>query len=321
MAAQGFPTDDELRAMAPDHERAHGPHRIMRDQRLRTAVPGRGPGHRRWAPIAVVGVAVTAVLAAIAVFVLPGPVGDPSLTGPGPGPALTTTDPVVVLEELADRAARRTPLPDERYDYVHAVIAGMTGPDDPAPVLVRYELRSWLADDGSARYQQRGLDDVTRGRTGDYDQTNGPLGGAGRLDLPTDPDALSALLATRELADDGSAAGLIRSIGSISEQVVEPQVQASALRMLASRPGVRIERDAVDATGRRGTAAVATLSSDPAGAVSEEALIVDPATGTFLGHRSTLLRGGSLPGPRPQVLMESAVLESDRVDSTDELPG
>ena len=37
MAAQAFPTDDELRAMAPDHERARGPHRIMRDHQ---SMPG-----------------------------------------------------------------------------------------------------------------------------------------------------------------------------------------------------------------------------------------------------------------------------------------
>ena len=124
MARQPVLTDDQLRREVLAGEPDRTLHRILDDRGLHP-VPRMAPRRRRWMPVAVVGVAVTAVLAAVAVFVLQGQVGERPLVesagSPLDPPALTVTDPATVLGQLADRAASQRPVPDGRFDYVHVI--------------------------------------------------------------------------------------------------------------------------------------------------------------------------------------------------------
>jgi hypothetical protein len=328
MAAQAFPTDDELRAMAPDHERAHGPHRIMREQRLRTAVPGRGPGHRRWAPIAVVGVAVTAVLAAIAVFVLPGPVGDGPLTGTAdqvpPAPAMTA-QPATTLEQLAERAAAQPPVADGPFDYVH--VRGIypvtyLHPDGTGTVEgdeVR-DRESWTSDDGTGRaldsYPDLGQE---------YDW--GPDDESPRLDLPTDLVALEDVVVSESWNPLRTPTLYFAMERVWSTQVVQPPVQAAMLRLLASKPEVRVVGPTTDRLDRPGLAVEVTETGEIRGdavdkrrAVIEHTMIFDQQTGGLLGYEAVLLEGGEFPGPHPLSRGHILLLEATRVGSLEERP-
>jgi hypothetical protein len=279
----------------------------------------------------VVGVAVTAVLAAIAVFVLPGPWGDRLLdgfAGPPTAPAFTTsTDPAEVLRSLADIAEAQPPPAQGRYDFVRTMIMSVEPPDEPGgpnPVI-RYESRIWKGDDGSARTEEQGLDATTRR----YKNDTGEIYGAGeywdpREQLPTDPVVLRA-----ELLDDpygpDAAGHMIQVMSGYAGQVYEPQVQAGMLRALADMPGLRFTDGAVDAVGRGGIAVVATVRPPErpgaeAPAAYDIALILDPATGRVLGNETTVLEDGYLTGPAPQVAGRTAVLEAVRVDALGERP-
>jgi hypothetical protein len=342
MAAQAFPTDDELRAMAPDHERAHGPHRIMREQRLRTAVPGRGPGHRRWGPILAVGVAVTAVLAAVAVFVLPGPVGDPPLTGTADhapsAPALTgtadqtppvpamTVEPASTLDELAERAAAQPALADEPYDYVHVrrirpdVVSSLPDLSDAAVVgesVVDQE--RWASDDRLERNLESSYDQ-------ELDMSY--VGGPPRLALPTDPAALEDVLVSNGWSPLRTVSRYYGMENAWSNQVIEPPVQAALLRLLASDPDVRVVGPSTDRLGRPGLAVAVTETGEFRGhepgkehAVIEHTMIFDQRTGALLAHENVLVEGGENAGPRPLSLGHEMVVTATRVGSTTDRPG
>jgi hypothetical protein len=65
---------------------------------------------------------------------------------------------------------------------------------------------------------------------------------------------------------------------------------------------------------------------DPPGAepaIIESTLLFDPETGDVMRMASVLVQGGegSYAGPRPLTLGVTTVLETGRVDSTDQRPG
>jgi hypothetical protein len=336
MAAQAFPDDERLRRMVPEAERAHGLHRILGDPRL-YPVPDPVPRGRRWGPVLVVGVVVVAVLAAVAVFVLPGPVGErplPEVAGPAPAPTLTTgADPAEVLGRLADRAAAQPPLPAEPFDYMHSVGWGLTESEDGLPVRPeeedRGELESWLNADGLGRLRHWG------GTTGNevYDSGAdrpvdlvGESGWVPRVaDLPTDPAALeAALLALRQAPYEVTLLYdlMVRTWGY---QVLEPQQQAAFLRLLATKDDVRVLGPATDRVGRGGIAVVLSQTQDGPidpttglpyfSSVVTNTLILDQQTGALLSAERVETEGDGSTVSNTTVL-----LATGRVGSIAERP-
>lgn len=327
MAAQTFPDDERLRRMVPDAERARRLHRILGDRSPRS-VPGPASAGRPWGPVLLVGVAVVAVLAAVAVFVLPGPVGDPPLTGTadqaGPAP-MTTTDLATTLPQLADRAAAQPPPADGPYDYVHVrgiYPSGVLYPDGTFTVEddeVR-DRETWSGDDGVGRAV-----DTFVGRGGPHD--SGPTEGFARLDLPTDPAALEDVLVS-EVWNPLRTPTLYFAMEQVwSSQVVRPPVQAALLRLLASKQDVRVAGPTTDRLGRPGLAVEVTETGEIRGdaadkrrAVIEHTLIFDQRTGGLLAFEAVVVEGGEDPGPRPRSRGHVMLLTATRVGSLDERP-
>ncbi len=121
--------------------------------------------------------------------------------------------------------------------------------------------------------------------------------------------------------DVASAGGLLAGIVELrSGQLVEPPVQATLLRMLAAREGLRLTVGAEDFAGREGVAVSATEPGVDGSPTTEVTLILDPRTGAVLGHERTLVEGGTVPGPRPLPMGSAAWVESGRVDALGERP-
>ncbi|MCO1658273.1 hypothetical protein [Pseudonocardia humida] len=114
--------------------------------------------------------------------------------------------------------------------------------------------------------------------------------------------------------------------GLWSGQAVEPSVRAARLRLLDSKPEVRVVGPTTDRLGRPGPAVTVTetgeFRGDPvqgrAGVVEHE-LVFDQRTGGLLAHEPVLLDGGEHAGPRPLSLGHE-MLTATRVGSTDERP-
>lgn len=326
MAAQAFPDDERLRRLVPEAERARRLHRILGDRRLHP-VPDPASRGRRWAPVLGVGVVVVAVLAAVAVVVLPGPLGDPPLTGAAdqapPAPSVTT-DLATTLAQLADRAAAQPPVADGPYDYVHVrgiYPTRLVYPDGTVTIEedeVR-ERETWAGDDGVGR----AVDSFPEGEA----HESGPIEEFPRLDLPTDPVALEDVLVS-EVWNPLRTPTLYFAMEQVwSTQVVQPSVQAALLRLLASKPDVRVVGPTTDRLGRPGLAVEVTETGEIRGdavekrrAVIEHTLIFDQRTGGLLAFEAVVVEGGENPGPRPLSRGHLMLLEATRVGSLDERP-
>jgi hypothetical protein len=327
MAAQAFPDDERLRRMVPEAERARRLHRILGDRRLHP-VPDPAPGGRRWAPVLGVGVVVVAVLAVVAVFVLPGSVGDPPLTGTAdqalPAPSVTT-DLATTLAQLADRAAAQPPVADGPYDYVHVrgIYPTRLEYPDGTVTIEEDEVRdreTWAGDDGVGRVVDSYPDQ------GDA-HDGGPMDESPRVDLPTDPAALEDVLVS-EVWNPLRTPTLYFAMEQVwSTQVVQPPAQAAMLRLLASKPDVRVVGPTTDRLGRPGFAVAVTETGEIRGdavdkrrAVIEHTLIFDQRTGGLLAFEAVVVEGGETSGPRPLSWGHLMLLEATRVGSLDERP-
>jgi hypothetical protein len=337
MAAHAFPDEERLRQLVPEAERARSLHQILDNSRLHP-VPDPAPRGRRWAPVFVVGVVVAAVLAAVAVFALPGPVGDPPLTGPAGQvssapvapdlvpPAPVTTDPAPAtdlantLPELADRAAAQ-PVADKPFDYVHLRITSPTVVTDQDGSVTQEEdsvmdRERWTSDKTSERYV-----DTVRNESTDWSA----LGGNGRVDLPTDPDALQSVLLSRP-GNTLREPSLYFAMESVwSYQVVEGPVQATFLQLLASRKDVHVVGPTTDRLGRPGLEVSVTESGEVRGdpvkarrTVFEHRMIFDQRTGALLAFELVVLEGGEYAGPRPLTWTYAMVVEATRLDAISE---
>jgi hypothetical protein len=324
MAAQAFPDDERLRRMVPEAELASGLHRILGD-RPPHPLPDR-TGDRRWGP-AVVGVVVVAVLAVVAVFVLPVRAGDPPLTGtadqPPPAP-VPTTDLATTLPQLADRAATQPPLADGPYDYVRVrgIYPGRIVYPDGSVTLQDDEVRdreTWSGDNGLGR--------AVESVPGRDAHDSGPMEEFTRLDLPTDPVALEDVLVSQVWNPLRTPTPYFAMERLWSDQVVQPPAQAALLRLLASKQDVRVAGPTTDRLGRPGLAVEVTETGEIRGdavekrrAVIEHTLIFDQRTGGLLAFEAVVVEGGEAPGPRPLSWGHLMLLETARVGSLDERP-
>jgi hypothetical protein len=270
MAAQAVPTDDQVRRAVVAGEPGRTLHRILDDRGVH-AVSRLAPARRRWGPVAVVGAAVTAVLAAVAVFVLPGAVRERPLdevAGPAPAPSVTAvSDPADVLRRLADRADAQPPIPEGRWDYIHTVSWGPpTGPDgweDVDAADVRRDTEIWRSPEGG-RHEQH--------EEGQLRSVSGIEPAPQVEDLPTEPGALERVLRAQHPSFMTESKPCIAMGWIWSDQVVQPQVQAAFLRLLATTDEVRLVGPVTDRLGRQGVAVEVTERgelidvADPTGA-------------------------------------------------------
>ncbi|WP_188192519.1 CU044_5270 family protein [Nonomuraea sp. SYSU D8015] len=143
-------------------------------------------------------------------------------------------------------------------------------------------------------------------------------------ELPDDPDELKKwLLRSYEGHDTESSSTPMASdvwlfkvsAGLITDMPVTPQVRGAAFRMLAELDTVEVAGDVTDAEGRNGTA-VSVEEPVKGGAVLENRLIFNEATGQALANEHVVVKpGGMQAGLEPgTVLSSTAVLESGWTD-------
>jgi hypothetical protein len=326
MAAQDVPTDARARRAAPESVREHSLHRILGARRPHLALDP-APGGRRWRPVLVVGVAVVAVLAAVAVFALPGPVGDRSLDGVALVPV---SDSAEVLGQLADRAAAQS-LPAEPFDYLHSTrwtrTPGADGYLESGEELLT-ESEWWVDAEGFGRH--RGVSPVGGFDDSGADDPVHHVGYPRVTDLPTDPVELeAALLATREGPHDLSPVYFVM-IQTWGVQVLDPPVQAAFLRLLATKDDVRVLGPVTDRIGREGIAVTVStaveLPADPSvadpGITTTYTLTFDPRTGALLADEVAEVAEEAEVDGRVRVLRHqgSVWIKTGRVGSIDEVP-
>jgi hypothetical protein len=256
---------------------------------------------------------VTAVLAAVAVFLLPGAAQPlPQVAAPAPA---TEIDSAEVLGQLADLAAAQPPPPAKPFDYLHLITWG--GP--PGEPELRTEDEVWLNDDGVGRRLSTTDGEVSD--TGARDPV-GDFGPPPRMpDLPTDPAALeAALLATRTGYDTSHLYDLM--IRTWHFEVLDPQVNAAFLRLWATKDDVQVIGPTTDRLGRQGIGVTLTVveyrasePSVPSGFVTTHTLVLDPQTGAPLGYDRY-----ETYNDQPSMRNATAWLETGRVDSIDERP-
>ncbi|WP_232666627.1 CU044_5270 family protein [Pseudonocardia sp. TRM90224] len=333
MAAQEFPSAGELERVVPAAVRQrrldailaepHRPHEHGLHEHRASIRPVVGP-RRRLAPalLAVAVAAAVAIGAVVGVQSLSAP-ADPEPPAVSPSPACGTThapDAATLLNTLADCAAAHPPLREARYDYLHVrslgsgFFEGGRGEE-----LSTSETETWTAADGTGRTERR------QPRGSSIEERHASE--LPRAEYPADPAALETFIRDREQRNRSEFAPamepnwfqMVEQIAVYS--VVQPQVQAAALRMLATKPGITVDGPVTDGTGRPGVAI--SIPEEYSGGPARHVLIIDPATGWILGSEIIVLEAQSdvlLVGPPPAVAWSQLILGSGRVDSPTERP-
>lgn len=164
----------------------------------------------------------------------------------------------------------------------------------------------WIAPDGSGRIRETVGSPVFLGKR---DRANWQAAGSPPLDialnkdfgpgglsyedfshLPTDPNALAAIIRSRAGIPSGPPANveMFVIIGDIlREPGAPPEVRSTLYKVAAKIEGVELVGNVTDRAGRRGVAVA--MTSDYSGARQRLMLIFDPVTATLLGEEETML--------------------------------
>ncbi|KAB1161400.1 hypothetical protein F6X68_04625 [Micromonospora sp. AMSO12t] len=180
--------------------------------------------------------------------------------------------------------------------------------------IVRTDLRRWRHDrDGSGREISRRAPDLwgvnhqltpdDRDQFSRAAQTSTRYG-AGQLHpylpgaIPADPGELAKLLVPPELVDEPAYPRLLAGgvVGLATNQYLDQRQRATALRVLATIPGITYRGATRDLAGRPGL-----LFRVVAGG-STSTLVIDPATGDLLAAQEWL-DGGRRPGLFSHILL------------------
>lgn len=318
MAAQRFPTDEDLERIAP---------RIDRERRIRALLAEPRPASndvtfpalRRRSPVLL----AFAVAAAVTIGIVVGVQALPQRSvaaAPPPGCGVTqAADAATLLRSLADCAQAQPPLPDGRFDYLHVIWWGPGLYEGSArEELATMETWDWKAADGSGRKESKGPHSTSTTDVGPSER--------GRTAWPTDVAALDAAIRANEASPipdrPAEEPEWIRAAAQIATyNVLSPQQQAALLRLLAQKPGITIDGPVTDRAGRAGVAV--STGGQYAGLPARHVLIIDPATGMILGAEETVLEAGNgvlLAEPPPAPAHFTLVLRSTRVEATTDRP-
>ncbi|MFC4585754.1 CU044_5270 family protein [Sphaerisporangium corydalis] len=267
----------------------------------RAAAGPRGRGLRAFPRPLLLAAAFAAVAALVAVFAHPGQTGGapPSAAGRYAGTAVTLERAALVA---GSRSTSPTPRPDQ-WQYSRSMDKQANGPDAGRvqEEWIRYDGKraAVFGDDGRLRISKVPPD------PGDDDLS--PQRYAERLrKLPTDPAKLLARVSadlhwinlpvetaggTAGAEDADARAFRVLSVYLGQQAVMPPKLEAAIYRALARIPGVRIELDVQDGSGRKGLGVFRDT-----GPVTRRYVILEPGTFRYLGTRMVWLRGEEING-------------------------
>jgi hypothetical protein len=250
---------------------------------------------RLWAPVSAAA-AVTAVAVTAAVLAAPGP------HRPSPASAPERLTAANVLDEAASAAARQAP-GQGRFFFSEIEIM----PPGAPPLL----LMTWVGHGVPGRqasvgpqtpYYSRRLPVPSKIQFG---QTF--LSWTQLRRLPTAPGPLLAAI-ERANRGYGTAAAFDIITSLLAEAPLTSALRAGLYRAAALLPGLTVRRHVRDLVGRRATEVYLPPTKRGAGS----ALLVDPATGAFLGLAQLLLpRPGLCASDEEQVVLSAGYVGSD----------
>jgi hypothetical protein len=276
---------------------------------------------RRWilagAGAAAVSVAVAAVVVAERGADIP---PAPGLAPPAPRDGYRMT-PVMLtysapggendargrLERVADAAAAQPAPPPTDLPEHHKIkswdLFTRVG-DEVTSTIVVTESESWrAANDSGAIVRRRG------GETETMEFQPGEIG-MWHDRPPTGTDQAAAWLKMGHPAENGPAEVMVAITDLVRERVLAPDERAAVLRVLARVPGLMANGEVEDRAGRAGQAF--SLNSRYTGLMTRYTLIVDPATGAFLGFEQMLTESaGKLNVKIPSVIGYESYLVAD----------
>lgn len=292
---------------------------------------------RRLTRPAVVMPAVAAALTAALVITLTPHNDRAPAAGPDTGRGAT-----VLLGRIAAASMETDTkaVKDSQFVYVQSLVRSNEGVlDGPVKLGPAYKQEAWLSQDpapvttiGWTRESGKGAtmpdEDVPiEASTPDgSDDTGAVPAGIDRptykwlASLPTDPDALLALLRAQIRPADGETEdqAVFFRAGDLLSQTVMPAANAAAFyRAVAKIPGVTEIPDAVDAAGRHGIG----VTLDDTGTATRDEWIFDKHTLAFLGSRSYLTKDHK-PGKADvlfgsQAILRRAVVDQHGLEPTD----
>ncbi|HEY5024226.1 MAG TPA: CU044_5270 family protein [Acidimicrobiales bacterium] len=251
----------------------------------------------------------------------------------GPSPAAAA-----VLRHLADVAAAQ-PTPSApgpgQYLYVDSENAYTDSAFDQPPngkgsytVLLPQHRQIWIRPDGSGRLfetfgqpiflsAQDHADWVAAGSptisNSPSDDTFGPGGLSARnlSNLPTDPSALAALIASRKIegGPPGSAEDFTQIGDLLRETDASPALRSALYQVAAGLPGVVDLGAVLDHSGRSGIGLAEVSHGE------QFELIFDPQTSALIGEQDTVV-GPGVQEPVGTVVGWATYIQSTVVDST-----
>lgn len=314
----------------PEKDLPPGRHRLLKEH-LMTEIryEEQAPVRQRnpWLRPALTAAAV-ATVAAVTFTLLPSS-GDS-----GSGPRVTTA--AAVLEDAALAAGHATgygEIRDDEFTYVESKSSAVKiGKDGKRVVAPLHRREVWVSVDG---HSEGVIRDETEPRDVSYpayrpeEFPSQVYAGYNYLkSLPTDPDAMydwfqkapSAFLVY--LFSGVSPVVLERDqtiflrVGELMGQGIVPPAQAAAFYQAAARlPGVTVDEDAVDVTGRHGVA----VAREDAKMPLRVEWIFDEKTHQMIGQRTTLTRDyGKFK--KGSVFEDDAILRRAVVDKAGERP-
>jgi hypothetical protein len=239
---------------------------------------------------------------------------------------------LLALSEVAAAQPVEQTAAQSGYRYTKsegAYLSTMAGPNTPPfSVLVPKTRELWIAPDGSgrlretpgepiflgerdrARWQAAGRPQVVFTRSRDF--TPGELHYEDLATLPTDPQALAAVIRQRATIPSGPPVDveMFILVGALLRETAAPPALRAALYQVAAQiPGVELVGTVTDRAGRTGVAVAKTTSHF--GSKQRLVLIFDPATSALLGEERVLLEPVDwLDAKPPVVISYTTYLES-----------
>ena len=254
---------------------------------------------RVWIPRLAIGMAILLTAAALVVG------GRPS------GPAVAATPPVLgyasapreagAVDQLRDIARRAEDIPNDvgtgpaaQLDYTTWSLFTRVDGVDTRSDVVQEKISKRIEPDGLRRIRTtlEGGDDTGR-------ETNDEIAGGPAIRLGSTLPEVRKQLAIRNPA--GPMGRFNAVVETLLESPATPAARAALIRYLAATPGIAARGKVQDRMGRQGAAF--QISSDTSGLPTDYTLILDPATGAFLGYEELLTTdAGKLNVPVPSVI-------------------
>ncbi|WP_326790352.1 CU044_5270 family protein [Streptomyces sp. NBC_00151] len=292
------------------------------------SAPAPAPRRRLTRPAFLVPLASTVLAGALAL----------TLTGTGGSPAPAPADRAatgsahaqsasLTLHRIAVAAMASdvTPVRDDQFVYVRNLTVSNKGTfEGPVKLGAPHTVETWTSQDPRPRktlgwIRESGKDAVMPDETIPIESTDAVPAGIDHptytwlSSLPTDPDALLALLRRDVRVSDGESReqAVFSLIGDLLSQTLMPPRNTAALYKAAARiPGVKEIPDAVDVAGRHGIA----ITREDASSATRDEWIFDKRSLAFLGARGFITHDKQKGITTDTLMGSTAVLQRAVVD-------